>query len=157
VFYHFDRYYLCCIFSDSAFWLHVCLIFSLSSFICLHHPSCGPLWHYVFDFSVLLLMYGICVHAHPLPGQRHSSTNLPLTLSFYFILFYQFPCTVFSWVLHSSEKSWKMKKNSSMQKSWNWLLILKSPDFWSVWSWKINLASMLVVMHLLILYKYFVK
>ena len=35
-------------------------------------------------------------------------------------------------------------------KFWNWLLVLKSIAFWSVWSWKINLASTLVAMHLLL-------
>ena len=57
-------------------------------------------------------------------------------------------CIGFSW---SSEKSCKMKKKcqacrSPEISSWFW----KSPDFWSVWSWKINLASMLVAMHLLV-------
>jgi len=59
--------------------------------------------------------------------------------------------TGFPRVLQSTEKSWKWKKEFQASRSleigcWSW----KNPDFWSVWSWTINLVSTLVALHLLV-------
>jgi len=157
VFYHFDRYYLCCIFSDSAFWLHVCLIFFARH---LYASITHPVGHCGIMFLISLLfcscMAYAFMHTHYLGRGILQPTChwLQVFISYYSISSLA-QCFHGSCIVLKSPEKWK--KNSNMQKSWNWLLILKSPDFWSVWSWKINLASMLVVMHLLISYKYFVK
>jgi len=134
-------------------------------------------WYLVFDppFTHILFIVtsGELFAQCPLDGYPSTAMEQVLDYSRYFVISIQDklgswfafgrPFTVLSREYITSvfcsvpgpmgpEKSQKPIKKLGMQKSRNWLLdwSWKSPGFWSVWSWKINLASMLVAMHLLL-------